>query len=95
MISNAQQPALVQLDAHPMQPVPALDAAVQAMLQAGISVVAGAGNQHSGTPLLLASLSKGFSDPFAVATTLPQCQSFRSSTLVDFMTNLLHCQQVQ
>ena len=74
-----------------MEPVPAVDAAMQAMLQAGISVVVGAGDQNSGTPPVLESLSKGCNDPFAVATTLPQCQSLRWSPFVEFMINLLRC----
>ena len=52
VISNAQQPAVVHLGAHFEEPVQALDDAVLALLQAGISVVVGAGNQNSSTPLL-------------------------------------------
>ena len=52
VISNAQQPAVVYLGAHSEEPLLALDAAVRAVLQAGISVVVSAENQDASMPLV-------------------------------------------
>lgn len=86
VISNAQQPAVVQISAHLDEPSSALDAAVRAVLQANISVVVGAGNQNSGTPLVDLRHCQ-----VSLRTTLLQRQ--RSLVLSPVAsTDLLHCQ---
>lgn len=78
VLDNAQQPAVVYLAPSVSEPNTALDNAVLAVLEAGISVVVGAGSYNQGTPPDLWISS-------AAVSTL---------ALLGFLIHLLHCPQL-